>query len=77
MDENNVQKSEVLSPSLDEQKLVRKRQIARRYDVSERTIQEWAKQGKLPFHKIGYMVRFDPIECDRALERFLHRPRGR
>lgn len=77
MDENNVQKSEMKNLAIQEQKLVRKRQIARRYDVSERTIQEWAKQGKLPFHKIGYMVRFDPIECDRALERFVQRPRGR
>lgn len=67
---------EVQSPALDEQKLVRKRKIAQRYDVSPRTIQEWMEQGKLPFHKIGYMVRFDPEECDRALKRFEQRPRG-
>jgi excisionase family DNA binding protein len=54
----------------DEQKLVKKRKIAHRYDVSERTIQEWMDKGKLPFRKIGYMVRFDPEECDRALDRF-------
>ena len=59
--------NEVQSPAIDEQKLVKKRKIAHRYDVSERTIQEWMEHGKLPFHKIGYMVRFDPEECDRAL----------
>jgi len=58
------------SPVPDEQKLVKKRKIAHRYDVSERTIQEWMDDGKLPFHKIGYKVRFNPVECDRALERF-------
>ena len=54
----------------DEQKLVNKQKIAYRYDVSPRTIQEWMGEGKLPFRKIGYMVRFDPDECDQALARF-------
>lgn len=54
----------------DKQKLVKKRKIASRYDVCERTIQEWMDTKEFPFHKIGYMVRFDPEECDRALDRF-------
>jgi hypothetical protein len=52
------------------QKLVSKRDIAIRYDVSERTIQCWMEQGRLPYLKIGYMVRFDPEACDRALNQF-------
>jgi phage terminase Nu1 subunit (DNA packaging protein) len=53
-----------------EQKLVNKHTIARRYDVSERTIQEWMEKGTLPILKISYMVRFDIAACDRALSRF-------
>lgn len=53
-----------------EPKLVNKRDIAHRYSVNERTIQDWMVTKAFPFHKIGYMVRFDPVECDRALERF-------
>lgn len=51
-------------------KLVKKKVIADRYDVDERTIQDWMKQGKIPFHKVDYLVRFDPEACDAALERF-------
>lgn len=51
-------------------KLVKKKVIADRYDVNERTIQDWMKQGKIPFHKMDYLVRFEPEACDAALERF-------
>jgi len=51
-------------------KLVNKREIARRYGVSERTIQDWMENTMIPVYKLGYMVRFDPIECDKALTRF-------
>ena len=61
---------EIQNPVLNEQKLVNKRKIAHRYDVSERTIQDWMDRRILPYHKIGYMVRFDPEECDEALERY-------
>jgi hypothetical protein len=57
-------------PETDEQKLVNKHTIARRYDVSERTIQGWMDRGTLPFLKIGYMVRFDIAACDLAIARF-------
>jgi excisionase family DNA binding protein len=52
------------------QKLVNKRVIAHRYGVSERTIQEWIGKEMIPYYKPGYMVRFDPEECDTALNRF-------
>ena len=52
------------------QKLVKKREIAIRYGVSERTIQEWMEQRRIPYFKFGYMVRFDPQACDQALARF-------
>ena len=55
---------------LKNQKPVKKPAIARRYDVSERTIQAWMDERKIPFVKIGYMVRFDAEACVRALARF-------
>ena len=51
-------------------RLLNKREIACRYGVSERTIQEWMGNGTIPFYKLGYLVRFDPAECDSALGRF-------
>lgn len=55
---------------LEKQKLVSKSEIARRYGVSERTVQEWMAKGIIPYYKPGYMVRFDPAECDSALNHF-------
>lgn len=52
------------------QKLVNKHDISIRYGVSERTIQCWMEQGRIPYLKIGYLVRFDPEACDRALAQF-------
>ena len=51
-----------------EQLLVKKSQIARRYNVSERTIQVWMQKKIIPFLKIGYMVRFEIRSCDAAVQ---------
>jgi hypothetical protein len=52
-----------------ERKLVTKVEIARRYSVVPRTIDNWMPW--LPHVKIGKkLVRFDPIECDQAVEKF-------
>ncbi len=53
-----------------DQLLVNKAQIARRYGVSERMIQDWMADGTIPYHKLGYIVRFNPKACDQALARF-------
>lgn len=53
-----------------EQILVSKAEIARRYGVSERMIQDWMADGTIPYHKLGYIVRFNPEKCDQALARF-------
>lgn len=52
-------------------KLVNKRTIAGRYGVSQRTIQDWMQKNEVPFYKFGYIVRFDPVECDKAVARFM------
>jgi len=52
-------------------KLVAKPRLAHRYTVSPRTIDNWMKNGVLPFIKIGKkFIRFDPDECDAAIARF-------
>lgn len=48
----------------------RKRPIARRYGVSQRTIDAWMAAGVIPFVKIGHIVLFNINETDSALRRF-------
>jgi hypothetical protein len=50
--------------------LVRRQAIQKRYDISPRCLDNWMKQRKIPFLKIGRVLLFDPIKCDKALERF-------
>jgi phage terminase Nu1 subunit (DNA packaging protein) len=53
-----------------ESRLVAKPDIALRYRVSPRTVDNWLVRG-LPCRKIGRkMVRFDPRETDQWLEKF-------
>jgi excisionase family DNA binding protein len=54
-----------------ERKLVTKPVIAARYNCTVRTIDNWIAERRIPFLKIGRkMVRFDPDECDRFLQKF-------
>ena len=54
-----------------ERKLLTKPSLGRRYEVSIRTVDNWMKNGVIPFIKIGRkFVRFDPDECDLAIARF-------
>jgi hypothetical protein len=52
-------------------KLLTKKELAIRYAVVPRTIDNWIAQRQIPFLKLGRkLIRFDPEECDRALQRF-------
>ena len=54
-----------------DRKLVTKPELAARYGVVVRTVDNWIAERRVPFLKIGRkMVRFDPVECDAALQRF-------
>jgi len=50
--------------------LVRRRMIEKRYDISPRCLDNWMKERKLPFFKIGRMLFFSVEACDKALKRF-------
>ena len=56
------------------EKLVNKVKIAGRYGLSPRPILTFMADGKLPYYKFGYIVRFDPEECDRAMARYRVNP---
>jgi hypothetical protein len=49
---------------------VNRETIARRYDVSPRTVSNWMKDRSLPFYKRGRCARFKISECDAAWEGF-------
>jgi hypothetical protein len=49
----------------------RKRDIARRYGVSTRTVDTWIQQKKIPFRRLSSRcIRFDLTAVDCALSRF-------
>lgn len=50
--------------------LANKRQVARHCSVSTRCIDNWMRDGIIPFRKIGKLVRFNLNEVDEALRRF-------
>jgi hypothetical protein len=50
-----------------------KRDMAAYYKCHLRTITNLMRRGILPYRKIGRFVRLDPVECDRAMDKFKHR----
>jgi len=52
-------------------RLLTKPELATRYGIVTRTVDNWIHKRRIPFLKIGRkLVRFDAAECDRALEKF-------
>jgi predicted site-specific integrase-resolvase len=47
-----------------------KSRIAKHYQVSVRTVDNWMRTGVIPFVKIGGVVRFDPAKVAAALAKF-------
>jgi hypothetical protein len=56
--------------------LVGKPDVARRYSVCIRTVDNWIALGVVPYQKIGGLIRFDLAKVDAALARFEVSPRG-
>jgi DNA-binding transcriptional regulator YiaG len=54
--------------------LVRRKVVQRRYGVSARTLDNWMKERRIPFYKVGGMLFFNIEKCDAALERFEIKP---
>ena len=56
---------------------ISKRELARRYSVSVRTVQSWVARRIIPYIRMGGgpdgaggMLRFNPRACDAAISRF-------
>jgi predicted site-specific integrase-resolvase len=47
---------------------LRKIDVARRYQVSVRTIDNWMADGKIPYIRVNRIIRFSPAACDEALK---------
>jgi excisionase family DNA binding protein len=50
-----------------------KRQLAAELDVSIRTVDTWMQLRKIPYRKVGRMVRFDLDRVMAALDRYVIR----
>ena len=57
------------------QLLKTRHQMAARYQVSVRTVDYWCEDGTIPFYKHGAVVRFNPQECDDAMQAFRRKSR--
>jgi len=47
---------------------LRKIEVAHRYQVSVRTVDNWIAAGKIPYIRINRIIRFSPTACDEALK---------
>lgn len=59
-------KSDIIEPF----RLHTKDELARRCQVSTRCIENWMREGKIPFLKIGRSVRFSLSRVEESLEKF-------
>jgi hypothetical protein len=67
--------AEALGAGIEPQLYKKRCQMAVRYQVSVRTIDNWCVDGTLPYVKRGRVVRFDTQECDAAMRKFRHKSR--
>lgn len=51
-------------------RLYTKGELAKRCQVSTRSIDNWMREGKVPFLKIGRSVRFSPKRVEEFLQQF-------
>jgi excisionase family DNA binding protein len=51
-----------------EEKLLKRKDVAKYFSISLVTVNEWMKAGKLPFHKINSRVFFKKSEVETAMQ---------
>ena len=61
-------RNDATSIGMDE-KLLTPAQAAERLQVTERTVYQWLRQGKLPGHRLGRLWRIHPRDYDSFLKR--------
>lgn len=50
--------------------MLKKGDVAKKYQVSLRTVSYWMQRKTIPYVRIGNVVRFDPDEVKKALAEF-------
>ena len=70
-----VMAAQILPPVTSASALLDVRGAAKRLDVTDRFIRRSVAERRIPFHKIGRLVRFDPFEVDRWIDTCRVEPR--
>ena len=66
------------SGAMVQRKLIRKRDLAKQLSLSQRTIDNFVRQKRIPVHRFSSrLVRFDLCKVQRALDKFEIREVGR
>ena len=55
--------------------LVKKQEIADRYNVCVRSVENLVRRGVLPCYRLGRSIRFSVEECDAAMRNYRFGPR--
>ncbi|CAN5583740.1 hypothetical protein BH09VER1_BH09VER1_40270 [soil metagenome] len=58
------------------EKLLNEREMAQRLSCGERHLRRMRQEGKVPYVRLGSLVRYDPAAVGRALERYVVEPTG-
>ncbi len=61
---------ETVAPEKTIESWVTKRQLASRFQCCPRTINNLMTRRILPYRRLGRILRFDPGECDKAMDAF-------
>ena len=70
-----VMAAQTLPPVASSSALLDVRGAAERLGVTDRFIRRLVEERRIPFHKIGKLVRFDPLEVDRWIDTCRVEPR--
>ena len=70
-----VMATETLPPIVSTNGMLDVRGAAARLGVTDRFVRRLVEERRIPFHKIGKLVRFDPVEVDRWIDACRVEPR--
>ncbi len=57
------------------QEWVSKIEVSEHFGIGVRTVTDWMRRRILPFVKVGHVVRFNLVECETAVRKYLIKAR--
>jgi hypothetical protein len=60
--------SKLTKPTNEDEALLKRKDIGKLFSISQVTVTQWMKSGKLPFHRINTRIFFKKDEIMRAME---------